>query len=107
MPDNVIQSVEQLGRCDGQPNLLTFIDKHGQELLEPEIEQSECEFDEVLSMDSTQDEHITGVDPARPPTTDQIIMDTDVPDQPIRWYPDVDEAFYQVPQTATVPEMQH
>ena len=70
MPDHVIQRVEQLGRRDNQPTLLTFTDKQGTELLDeatPDIDLTANDLDSDLSMDATMDEHITGVDQAAVP----------------------------------------
>ena len=101
MPDYVIQRVEALGRRDSQPNLLTFTDKQGQELLEPDPEDVS---DDDLSLDSAPDDHITGVDPA--PSTGTILealIDTDSPHD--LQQADISEAFEQVPNNDTVPEL--
>ena len=36
MPDEVIRRVEQLGKLDGQPNLLTFTNEDGENYLDSE-----------------------------------------------------------------------
>ena len=59
MPDFVIQRVEALGRRDNQPNLLTFTDKQGQELLEPEPQDAPDD-----DLDPAPADLITGVHPA-------------------------------------------
>ena len=57
MSDEVVSRVEQLGKKDGQPNLLVFTDKHGENLLEGPQE------DDDLSYASDSDgEESTGVD---------------------------------------------
>ena len=38
MSDEVVSRVEQLGRRDGQPNLLVFANKHGENLLDEDLE---------------------------------------------------------------------
>ena len=38
MPEEVIKRVEQLGKLDGQPNLLTFTNEDGEKFLDEEDE---------------------------------------------------------------------
>ena len=57
MPDEVVSRVEQLGKKDGQPNLLVFTNKHGENLLEDPHEDddlsyaSESDVDESAGVD--------------------------------------------------------
>ena len=82
MPDHVITHVEQLGRRDGQPNLLTFTDRQGQELLDEPANPTSIANDDDLSLDATVDVPITGVNqPATtsataPEITQRRILDT-------------------------------
>ena len=45
MPDEVVERVEKLGRSDGQPDLLVFANKHGENMLDDEEfseDEGEC-----------------------------------------------------------------
>ena len=82
-------------------NLLTFTDKEGEELLEPDPADVS---DDDLSLDSAPDDHITGVDPA--PSTGNVleaIIDTASPCD--LQQAETSEAFEQAPNNDTVPEL--
>ena len=96
MPDFVIQRVEALGRRDNQPNLLTFTDKQGQELLEPEPEDVPDD-----DLDPAPDDLITGVTPV--PSTKTILEALTNTNHEVQ-QTDFNEAFEQAPNNDTVPE---
>ena len=111
MPDFVIRRVEQLGRRDGQPDLLIFTDKQGEELMEEAAPEPNNPDDDDLSFDNTEVEPITGVDvtPAQAPEPpmDHINDRDPQPAPAMRGYIDADaydfervdvnDAFEQVP----------
>ena len=57
MPDEVVSRVEQLGRKDGQPNLLVFTDKHGENLLDDGHDDDDLSYATEVDGDES-----TGVD---------------------------------------------
>ena len=54
MTDKVVCSVEQLEKKDGQPNLLVFIIKHGENLLDDDDQSyaTEVDADKIQEVDS-------------------------------------------------------
>ena len=77
MPDEVVSRVEQLGRRDGQPNLLVFANKHGENLLDDDLEilddddlsyATEVGTDEIPGVDSDLSEEGDDEDPLEPNT---------------------------------------
>ena len=72
MPDEVVSRVEQLGRRDSQPNLLVFANKHGENLLDNDLEigddddlsySTEVGADEIPGVDSNLSEEDDDDDP--------------------------------------------
>ena len=72
MPDEVVSRVEQLGRKDGQPNLLVFTNKHDENLLDGELEN--LDDDDLSYATEVGSDEIPGVD------SDLSAM-SDVPDE--------------------------
>ena len=50
MPDEVIKRVEELGRKDGQPDLLIFTKKHGDNHLEDDFEDDDLSLEPEAEM---------------------------------------------------------
>ena len=72
IPDEVVSRVEQLGRKDGQPNLLVFTNKHGEILLDGDLEN--LDDDDLSYATEVGSDEIPGVD------SDLSAM-SDVPDE--------------------------
>ena len=60
MPDEVVSRVEQLGRKDSQPNLLVFTNKHGEILLDGDLEN--LDYDDLSYATEVGPDEISGVD---------------------------------------------
>ena len=72
MPDEVVSTIEQLGRRDGQPNLLVLTNKHNENLLDDDLEilddddisyAIEVGADEIPGVDSDLSEEGDDKDP--------------------------------------------
>lgn len=60
MSDEVVSIVEQLGRKDGQPNLLVLTNKHGKNLLDGD--QGKLGDDDLSYATEVGSDEISGVD---------------------------------------------
>ena len=103
MPEEVIKRVEQLGKLDGQPNILTFTNEDGEKFLDEGDEEYEEDISygsETENQDVFHDnvEEITGVESEDSDNEDDITYSDDGENP--RAVPDESDELYVQPDNA-------